>query len=591
MLRNTLRWSLAGKIILLSVSATIVLLTYEYLSKTKSPQYSGEVIENFSLMDQTGRLFELARQKSIKALVFYSYGIGCPITRKNIPILKEIQRQFAGQGVDFYLIDANPQDKREDLIQEAERYEIQMPILMDESQIVSTALNIQRTGEAILVDVPSWKIIFRGPIDDRLGYDYSAPEAQKHFLRDAVSARLNNEPIDTPQIPVVGCAISFEKYPEVNYHGDIAPIIRAKCSSCHSEGQISPTNLWTYQDLKGWSAMLQEVIKTEKMPPWEVDTFYTSVKEDYALSAVEKAKIIQWINAGHPSGPEGGPISADLPGSPFIPHLTYKIPHTIEFGAHQESSMYYEPIIENAKEDIWFSQYSVDLMSWNGAQHVALVIKDSALDLSKGKFFKEMHDLSNVHNIIWFNSKKRVIHDLELKNIAYRIPKGSYVYLRFHFSPSGKKETQSATLFLNRLPPGNYREVTLNRLIVKNFEIPANAERNVIRARRTLDQDVYLVKIGTHMHWRGHYSKLFSIDSTGHRKLLYSARYLGEKTRHYQLKEPIFLKKGVVLEAEFEHDNSINNPAPIKYSQIVKSGLDLVENEMASMFVYWYSAP
>ena len=37
---------------------------------------------------------------------------------------------------------------------------------------------------------------------------------------------------------------------EVTYHGQIAPILRSQCASCHRSGQPGPFPLLTYEDAR-----------------------------------------------------------------------------------------------------------------------------------------------------------------------------------------------------------------------------------------------------------------------------------------------------------------------------------------------------
>ena len=75
---------------------------------------SGEVV-NFRLMDQDGRSHEIYRHAEAPAVVLYMHGVGCPIVRQSLPHLKALRDEFAERGVVFLMVNANPQDKREDI--------------------------------------------------------------------------------------------------------------------------------------------------------------------------------------------------------------------------------------------------------------------------------------------------------------------------------------------------------------------------------------------------------------------------------------------------------------------------------------------
>ena len=76
------------------------------------------------------------------------------------------------------MLNASDQDERSDLKEEALEYKVSLPILDDTTQEVARSLDIDRTGEALLIDTSSWKILFRGAIDDRLTYEKEKPKAR-----------------------------------------------------------------------------------------------------------------------------------------------------------------------------------------------------------------------------------------------------------------------------------------------------------------------------------------------------------------------------------------------------------------------------
>src|SRR5258707_2449555 len=52
------------------------------------------------------------------------------------------------------------------------------------------------------------------------------------------------------------------------YNEDVAPILDAKCASCHRLGGIAPFSLTTAADAKAHSAGIVQLTKAGLMPPW-----------------------------------------------------------------------------------------------------------------------------------------------------------------------------------------------------------------------------------------------------------------------------------------------------------------------------------
>ena len=74
------------------------------------------------------------------------------------------------------------------------------------------ALDVVRTSEVFVIDPKTWKLAYRGPMDDRLSYERQRP-AQHHYLTDALDALLAGQPVKTPKADGVGCLVNFPERP------------------------------------------------------------------------------------------------------------------------------------------------------------------------------------------------------------------------------------------------------------------------------------------------------------------------------------------------------------------------------------------
>ena len=131
-----------------------------------------EPVEDFGLLDHQGAFRQLSyhwKDDQTKAIVLFSHGVGCPLVRKRYQQLHTLAASYAPKGVSFWLLNANAQDAYQDLQREAEDFEVTLPILDDDTQEVARRLGIERTAEAIVIDTETLRMVFRGPLDDRLG--------------------------------------------------------------------------------------------------------------------------------------------------------------------------------------------------------------------------------------------------------------------------------------------------------------------------------------------------------------------------------------------------------------------------------------
>jgi len=124
-----------------------------------------------------------------------TFGNGCGIVRKSLPRLRQIRDEYRARGVEFLLIDSNLQDDRDAVAAESTEFGNDLPVLVDETQLIGEALGIDRTADVFVIDPQSWKLVYRGPIDDRLSYGAEKPVAGKQFLTDALDATLAGKPV------------------------------------------------------------------------------------------------------------------------------------------------------------------------------------------------------------------------------------------------------------------------------------------------------------------------------------------------------------------------------------------------------------
>jgi hypothetical protein len=184
-------------------------------------------VANFVLIDHTGESHELYGYAGQKGIVIVSQGNGCPIVRKYTGTLKELKSAFESRGIRFLMLNANLQDTRLSVANEVLSYDMSLPILMDPSQTVARDLGFTRTSETILIDTETWRIVYRGGIDDRMFYGGQKQQASVAGLSDAIEDLLHGRPVRRPEMPALGCAIAYSKASLSEHSRDIAPIVSA----------------------------------------------------------------------------------------------------------------------------------------------------------------------------------------------------------------------------------------------------------------------------------------------------------------------------------------------------------------------------
>ena len=240
-------------------------------------------------------------------------GNGCPIVRNAWPTLKALRDEYSGKGVEFLMLNSNLQDDRDTIRAEAEAFGIDVPILVDETQLIGESLDLIRTAEVLIIDPDGWQIAYRGPLDDRLTYERQKAEAKEHYVRDALDATLAGRPVEVPRRDALGCLINFpekgsDRHRSISYSETVAPILAEHCLGCHRPGGIAPWAMTEHRLMLGFAPMIREVLRTDRMPPWHSDPHVGQWLGDRSLSVDEIKTLVHWIEAGAPRGTGPDPL-------------------------------------------------------------------------------------------------------------------------------------------------------------------------------------------------------------------------------------------------------------------------------------------
>ncbi|MEM7657614.1 MAG: redoxin domain-containing protein [Bacteroidota bacterium] len=524
-------------------------------------------VDNFGLYDQVDAFHRLYYYSDAEAIVLYVHGNGCPIVRNGLPGLQAVRDEFAPQGVKFFMINSNLQDNRASIAQEAKDFGVDFTILDDAEQLVAEDLGIHRTAEAIVINPKNWKIVYRGPVDDRLSYETQKQEASKHYLADALTAHLKDELIAEAIIESPGClvAVPYRERPTIEaitYTKDIAPLLKENCQTCHQEGGIAPWAMTGYDVVRGWSPMMREVLRTRRMPPWHADPHYASFSNDISLSGEERRKIVHWVEMGAPRG-EGDDPLADLPGlntawrygepDLIIDLEPMEIPATgvIDY-------QYYERELpfENNK---WVK--AVEFMPDNrAALHHALV------SVTYPDGFEAEERRSRWFDGLFATYAPGAEPEVAPEGSGRYLPAGSKLLFQVHYTTTGKPESDRSQLGIFFADEAPEKEFLTTGPVNPRLMLPPESKHTDVQAVQQFDSPITLYGMSPHMHFRGKAMTYTAIYPDGKEEVLLNVpNYNFNWQRYYQLAEPRELPAGTQLLVDAVFDNSsqnLYNPSP-----------------------------
>ncbi len=526
---------------------------------------AGQKVDNFELTDQNLLGHSLYSMADARAIVLITQGNGCPVVRNNAIAYNALKAAYAGKGVEFFMLNANSQDSREDILKEAAEFHYDFRILQDLNQLVGEQLNLERTGEVIIIDPKTWNIVFRGPIDDRVTYERQKTAPTKTYAKDALDTFLAGRPIRTARVDAPGCLINFLEAKtdaaKISYVKDIAPIIQEKCISCHQQGGIGPMTLVNYNDIKGHSLMIREVVRTRRMPPFHVDPRIGKFHDDKSLSADQVKTLVHWIEAGAPRGTGIDPLAshqfaaAEWPLG--TPDVVLNIPaYTIPANGIVDYQNPWAAMPEGVG-DRWLRASTIKIDERQAVHHVLT-----------GYLSKVPNGPNTRGGGLGGPSVGGYAVGAESTvmpaDTGTFLAKGGAVGFQMHYSPFGKEVTDHTRVGLYFYKEGEVpTRVMHNSVIIDNtFQIPANDPNWEDVAYVTFPKDAKLFTAFPHAHYRGRSSMLEIQYPDGRREtLLAMPHYDFNWQGAYEFEHPIDIPASSKLIAHFTYDNSKRNPA------------------------------
>lgn len=269
----------------------------------------------FPLVDLAGTAHDLGRDAGgrVRTIVFLS--TECPIANGALPALARLHRRFAAAGADLFGVVSDPTVSRAAAMRHFAGFGVPFPVLFDASGHLRGALGPTHVPEAFVID-SAGGLVYRGGIDNAWeAVGRRRPQAEKHFLADALEAALAGRAPPVPRTPPVGCPIetppAAAATAAVTFARDIAPIVQARCLGCHREGQAAPFPLADYEQVAKRAGQIVEVTRARRMPPWMPAAGHERFVGERRLTDRELDLLAAWERSGRARGDD-----ADLPPPP-----------------------------------------------------------------------------------------------------------------------------------------------------------------------------------------------------------------------------------------------------------------------------------
>jgi len=378
--------------------------------------------------------------------------------------------------------------------------------------------------------------------------------------------------------------------PNVTFTEHVAPIVLNVCATCHRPGEPAPFPLLTYEDVRRRGKLIESVTQSRYMPPWHADSGMGPFRDDRRLTDAQIRTIREWVEAGMPEGdPKKMPAAPQFtPGWQLgTPDLVVRMDHAFEVPADGPDIFRNFAIKLKLDEDKWVQ--AIEFRPSGKSSHHALYFIDQtgqavqldAADPRPG--FTGMNFLASGLGARLGQGRganaatPRAAAGIggwavggsprELpEGLARRLPRDADLVLQMHFHPSGRAESEQATLgfyFADAPPKRTLAALQLPPLFgaLAGIDIPAGSKGFTIKDSITLPVDVDVIGGGAHAHYLAKEMRMTATLPGGSRRdLLNIPDWDFNWQERYYFKTPVRLPKGTRVEVEISYDNSRDNP-------------------------------
>jgi mono/diheme cytochrome c family protein len=541
-----------------------------------------ERVGDFALLDQDGRFHHMAWYDNNKAIAFLVQASGDSATQNSLASFNALKEQYTAQGIIFMMI--NPLGEQRAVVKaDADSLGIDIPVLIDDAQIISEALGIDKTGEAFLYDPKSFRVIYRGPADQSMA--------------DALAAVVAGNAVANAVVASQGTAVSYPARDQlmqdgVSYSKDVAPVLAENCATCHRDGGIAPFALNSHAMAQGWSPMIREVLMTKRMPPGQIDPHIGNFRNHYTLTPDEQQKVLQWIASGSVNDGDTDPL-AELTWSQEKwafgePDLIIKIPQQSIPATGVLDYIDVVVPLEGLDRDRWVRASQYVPGDRTVLHHTLNAFIEPGQRPSQGLITR----FSNPDQAYITPYIPGADPHVEEPNTGGVLRAGTMLALNLHYTTTGRETVDNSEIGVWFYPddqiPTERRLGDCACIFPQTWtDIPAFDPDFEQTAFVTIPTDSEIMAFTPHMHFRGkrmvwdaHYP-----DGTVER-LLNVAQYNYNWQMEYQLAEPKFVPAGTRVVVTGAFDNSEQNKANPDPSRVVPWGQQSWD-EMFFGQVYW----
>lgn len=534
--------------------------------------------DNFKLLDLDGRSHELFYHSDKTAIILLAAGDSLD---NLAPILEELNgiREDYKDEILTWVIHSEPTLDRAALKQQAASLGIDFPVLLDPGHVVTRNLRPTNYPEAFLVRPLDWTHIYQGAVFTEL--ENGQEVIRNDYLRNALAKHVNQENIDVELAEAVGIRADVPELGPISYEEDIVPILRENCVKCHSEGNIGPFALDSYESVLQRSFLIKHQVMSGEMPPWHADSAYGNFENETRLSDREKAILVEWINRGAEKDTEEDPLKIASISDPSEwilgePDYIVEIPRQ-QIPADGTVDYRYLVVENPVPGDAWLKAAVVIPGNAEVVHHSLVFMITDPADL-----FAVQGGLAG----FYAGYVPGLDESFFPEGTGKFLPGESAFVFQQHYTPNGERTSDVTKLGLYVADAEPEKKLLTSAAFTISINIPKGHPDYTRTASTRIMEDSWLYEMSPHMHYRGRHFRFEAQYPDGTSEILLSTPdYHFDWQRMYRLEEPKFLPTGTLIRCLGGFDNSPLNPWNPDPNQSVRFG----EQSWDEMFIGYFN--
>ncbi|BCW96110.1 MAG: redoxin domain-containing protein [Fimbriimonadales bacterium] len=520
-----------------------------------------------------GATVRLRDLRDSKAVVFITLSTRCPAVPRYAPRLNALYATYRTRGVAFYGVYPEADETLEGIRAHAQQMGFKFPVVRQGAAAIARAVGATHVPQAFVLNRQG-EVVYSGAIDSVTKREV----AQHQYLRDALNAVLAGKRVAHARTQVVGCFLTLPESEEaleeapVTFAEHIAPILYAKCTSCHHPGDIGPFPLQTYNDARRWAKEIKYYTEKRLMPPWKPTPGFAKFKNEFYLTDEEIALIARWVDSGAPAGDlSKAPKPPTFSKGWFYgePDLVVEMPEPYELdGVGGDEYRYFVIPVELPENKVIVG---IDIQPGNRevVHHANMFVDTSGrarqLDAADPKPGYANFGGTGFVPAMMLGGWVPGMRPIRLEDgVAVVLPRKFDLVMQVHYFKRGKRETDRTRIGLY-LADRTEQVKPVQLAVIGNtrIAIPAGEKNYRVYARWTTpsDRPVYALSIMAHMHLIARGAEVIAKTPDGRAiPLLQIKDYDFNWQQAYFYEKPIELPPGTVVECVGWYDNSSDNP-------------------------------